>query len=77
MEIVTISEKLSIQLLNHLNELGLRTTRYNWFSKQGNRKRAYKISIRGDKMIHKFIQIIKPANPKHIKKYISYKESFK
>jgi len=77
MEIATISEKLSIQLLNHLNELGLRTTEYNWLPKKGNRKRIYKITIRGDKMFHKFMEIINPANPKHIRKYFHYKESFK
>tara|TARA_Y100000034_G_scaffold135238_1_gene206302 strand:- start:6840 stop:7511 length:672 start_codon:yes stop_codon:yes gene_type:complete len=77
LEISTISNKLSEQLYNILNILGLRTTVYSWANNKGNRKLAYKINIRGDKMAHKFMETIKPANPKHIRKYILFKESFK
>lgn len=74
--IVTISDKLNIQLLSLLNGLGLRATTYSWQGK-GNRQRAYKISIRGVEMFDRFMEIIKPANPKHVRKYNLYKESFK
>ena len=77
--ITTISEDLSKQLLNILNGLGLRTTSYNWLSLNPNynRQRAYKVLTRGEIMFHKFMSIIKPANPKHIRKYNLFKESFK
>jgi len=78
MQIVTISEKLAVQLLDILNSLGLRTTMYKEKSNRGgNRMQAYLICIRGIEMFHKFIETIKPANPKHIKKYNFFKESFK
>ena len=75
--LVTISKNLNYQLLEMLNILNIRATSYNWLSKKGNRKRAYRISIRGTKMLDKFMEIIKPANPKHVKKYFSFKETFK
>ncbi len=73
----TISSKLNNQLLEIFKEVGLRATSYNWLDKRGNRQRSYKISIRGNEMFDKFMEIIKPANPKHIKKYLFFKESFK
>ncbi|MEK6935417.1 MAG: LAGLIDADG family homing endonuclease, partial [Nanoarchaeota archaeon] len=74
MQIVTISEKLAVQLLNIFNSLGLRTTMHKEKSNRGgNRMQAYLVSIRGTEMFHKFMEIIKPANPKHIKKYNFYK----
>jgi hypothetical protein len=76
-EICTISERLGEQLLILLNELGLRATSYSYLSEKGNRQRAYKITIRGNEMFDRFMSIIKPANPKHIKKYFFFKESFK
>ena len=70
MEIKTISPKLADQLLINLKALGFRATKYlSSFDKAGNRKRTYVITIRGEKMFHKFIDTIKPANPKHIAKY--------
>lgn len=72
-EVTSISLKLVEQLLQILKGLGLRPTSYNWLSKKGNRQRAYKIMIRGDEMLNKFMNIIKPANPKHINKYKFYK----
>jgi DNA-binding transcriptional regulator WhiA len=78
LEIKTISQKLANQLFQIFNELGIRTTKYlNYFNKSDNRKQAYVITIRGDEMFHKFIEIIKPANPKHIKKYLLYRKGFK
>jgi len=76
-EIMTISQTLSKQLFNILKELGLRTTVYDWLPKLGNRKKAYKITVRGKEMFDKFMQIIQPNNPKHIRKYNLFKESFK
>lgn len=73
-EITTISSELAEQMQRILIELSLRTTCYSWLSnKDFNRQRAYKINIRGDDMFDKFMNTIKPANPKHIKKYKLYK----
>jgi hypothetical protein len=78
MEIATISLRLANQLLALLNSLGFRTTMYKVYPYQeGKRLVYYKISTRGNEMFHKFMNIIKPANPKHIKKYNLFKESFK
>jgi DNA-binding transcriptional regulator WhiA len=75
--IVTISENLNNQLLDLLNQLNIRATSYNWLTEIGNRKRAYRISIRGVEMFDKFMEIIRPANQKHIDKYVLFKETFK
>jgi hypothetical protein len=76
--ISTISYSLSEQLLNLLNNLSIRTTRYKESSKRiSNRRELFIVSIRGEEMFHRFMKIIQPANPKHIRKYLSYKESFK
>ena len=72
--IVTISKQLFEQLINILCELEFRATGYSWLSKKGNRKRAYRVTLKGEEMFHKFMEIIKPANPKHTKKHIFYKE---
>jgi hypothetical protein len=78
LQITTISEKLAIQLLNIINSLGIRTTMHkDFYEKQGNKMQAYVISIRGIEMFDKFMKTIMPANPKHIKKYNFFKESFK
>ena len=77
-EIATISQDLGEQLKNILNLLGIRTTLYYYdIIGRGNRKRVFKINIRGNEMFEKFMQLIKPANQKHINKYILFKESFK
>jgi hypothetical protein len=75
--IATISRNLAEQLLEIFKQLELRATGYSWLSKKGNRKRAYRIMIRGVKMFDKFMEVIKPKNSKHIEKHISFKESFK
>ena len=57
-------------LLKLFNELDLRATRYSQLYNQNyNRKRSYIITIRGVEMFHKFMKVISPKNPKHIKKY--------
>lgn len=74
--ITTTSFKLSEQLLKLFNEIGLRATRYSQlYNKNFNRKRSYVITIRGEKMFHKFIKDIAPKNPKHLKKYQEFLNS--
>jgi len=74
MEISTISLRLANQLLELFNNLGFRTTMYKVFPYQaGNRLVYYKVNIRGVEMFDKFMERIKPANPKHIAKYKFYK----
>ena len=77
MEIATISHNLSSQLKEILNQLGLRATLYSWTPKKGNRQRVYKVTVQGIQMSDRFMEIIKPANPKHIRKYFFFKENFK
>ncbi|MFA7707916.1 MAG: LAGLIDADG family homing endonuclease [Candidatus Pacearchaeota archaeon] len=78
LEITTISLKLAEQLLDLLNKLELRTTMHKICpSQEGERLLYYKVNIRGVEMFYKFMELIKPANPKHIKKYKFFKESFK
>lgn len=73
MGITTISFYLSEQVLRIFGEFGLRATRYSQIhNKKFNRKRAYIITIRGEKMFHKFMQEIRPKNPKHQRKYESF-----
>jgi len=73
----TISKGLNYQLLFLLNELGLRTATNNYLPQKGNRLRVYRTVISGVEMFDNFMEIIKPANPKHVSKYNSFKETFK
>ena len=75
-EIATISSLLGEQLNSLLLGLGLRSTVYT-MKTYGNRIMPYKVSIRGEEMLHKFIQIINPQNPKHLAKYNLFEQSFK
>ncbi len=68
-DIKTISPLLAEQMCISFRELGLRSTKASFLVKKGRRKRYYVVNIRGCDMIHKFIKIIKPQNPKHIAKY--------
>lgn len=74
--ITTISEILSRQLLEILNEMGLRATLHSYIPKERNKKKTYVITLRGVLMFYKFMELINPANPKHIQKYKSFKEKF-
>jgi len=74
--ITTISKGLYEQLLEILRKLGLRATGHKWTSTRDEWKDVYRVSIRGNDMFDKFIQIIKPANPKHVRKYFFHKENF-
>ena len=69
--------ELNLQLLEIFKEIGLRATSYSYSDERGNRQKLYRIAIRGNEMFDKFMEIIQPANPKHIKKYFKFKESFK
>lgn len=73
----TISYELNLQLLEIFKQIGLRATSYGRLDPRGNRQKIYKIMIRGNEMFDKFMNIIKPKNPKHINKYFKFKESFK
>src|SRR3989344_122243 len=76
LSITTISFKLSEQLLEIFNGIGLRATRYSQlYNKKFNRKRSYIITIRGVEMFHKFMKEINPKNPKHIRKYQNFLNS--
>jgi hypothetical protein len=72
----TISIKLNLQLLDIFKQIGLRATSYGRVDSRGNRHKLYKISIRGNEMFDKFMDIIKPANPKHIRKYNKFLGKF-
>lgn len=78
MHIGTISKNLAKDLFLNFQELGFRTTcHYEPPNKNQRRKcNIYIISIRGEKMFNKFMKIIAPQNPKHVKKYIIYKKFF-
>jgi len=78
LEIGTISKILGQQIQKIFIKLGLRATIHlDTKGKKDSWLQVYKISIRGVEMFYKFMNIIKPANPKHIKKYNLFKESFK
>ena len=74
--IATISLELSPQLLDLFKEFNIRPTRYSQlYNKNFNRQRSYIITIRGEKMFHKFIKEINPQNPKHQRKYQIFLDS--
>jgi intein/homing endonuclease len=74
LEITTVSVNLGIQLLDIFRSLGFRATKWNVISRNGS-KNCYKVAIRGDLMLHKFMREIKSANPKHIAKYDLYSKT--
>jgi intein/homing endonuclease len=76
--ITTICPTLANQLIDLFNKEGLRATKYSSNYKGNfNRQTSYRVIIRGDEMFHRFIGVIKPANPKHNAKYFLYRKSFK
>jgi DNA-binding transcriptional regulator WhiA len=78
LQITTICKGLAEQMKKIFNELGLRASVNKASSNlRGPRKQAYILVLRGDEMIHKFMKIIKPKNPKHMAKYCFYQKSFK
>lgn len=74
--ITTICPTLANQLKMIFNELGLRATLYSGIqNKELNRQREYRITIRGDEMLCKFMRIIEPKNPKHMAKFQKFLNS--
>ncbi|MDD5253573.1 MAG: LAGLIDADG family homing endonuclease [Candidatus Nanoarchaeia archaeon] len=75
-QINTVSNLLAEQLKKSLNQLDIRTTKYTQIRKEKNWNNLHTISIRGEKMMDKFFNIIQPFNPKHLiklKKYLKQK----
>lgn len=77
-QITTICMNLAAQLRDIFRELGINAimSEDRW-NKRGNRKTSYIVRVNGSEMFHKFMNTIKPANPKHIAKYNFYQKSFK
>ena len=73
--ITTICPTLAKQLQEIFIELGLRATKYLQAPHKLNKQNEYRITIRGEEMMHKFMQIISPANPKHVRKYCLFLNS--
>ncbi|HUS48787.1 MAG TPA: LAGLIDADG family homing endonuclease [Candidatus Paceibacterota bacterium] len=74
--ITTICPTLASQLLELFNKLGIRATKYSQLAnKEFNRQREYRVTIRGEEMLVKFMKIIKPQNPKHTAKYKKFLDS--
>jgi len=74
--ISTICPTLACQLFSLFNEIGLRATKYSEiYNKYFNRQRNYRITMRGEKMLHDFMKIIEPKNPKHLLKYQRFLDS--
>ena len=74
--ITTICPILARQIQEIFIELGLRATKYSQLvNHEFNRQREYRITILGEEMLHKFINLICPANSKHIKKYQTFLNS--
>jgi len=73
-EIATISENLGYQLNNLIRKIGLRSTIYLELVKNPGWNDKYHINVRGEEMLNKWMQIINPHNPKHIKKFEFCKE---
>ena len=68
--ITTICPTLANQLLEIFNKLGIRATKYSQLAnKEFNRQREYRVTIKGEEMLIKFVEVIKPQNPKHQLKY--------
>ena len=76
MQFSTTSLPLAKQVHEIYLSLGLRATRHSYEHKDHpNWSTINQVWIRGVEMLHKFMQIINPQNPKHIKKYLSFCEN--
>lgn len=67
--ITTISKALSNQIYNILQELKIHSTITNQLDRRGNRKRVYRINIRGLNQCNNFMKLVQPKNTKFIEKY--------
>ena len=74
-KIVTTSKKLAKQLKEQIIQLGIRATSYECKRKNLNWKPLQSIEVRGIVETEKWFSIIKPKNPKFIKKYNYLKQS--
>ena len=71
-QIANISKSVIEQLKNILKKNGFVVTKVTRFRQEQHWNTLHIISIRGDKMLRKWMDIIQPKNPKHIRKFKSY-----
>ena len=72
LQICTICPGLANTIKRMIIELKLKPTLYVSKEYRKNRKDLFRSVLRGDKNLHKFMDIIQPANLKHQKKYKFY-----
>ena len=72
-EIKQASSILGYQILQELRKLGFRVTLYVDYRKNDQWRPLQVISTRGHEMLVKWMQTIRPNNPKHNKKYEFYR----
>ncbi len=79
LHIGTISEYLANDLLLNFKQLGFRTTCYYEPPNKNQRRKYgfYVVSIRGEAMFRKFMEVIRPKNSKHLVKYQFYANLYK
>lgn len=68
-EMASISEKFTLELREILTRLGYNPSYYKEKRQQKGWHDLYRIIIRGDEMVEKWFSEIRPANPKHIRKF--------
>lgn len=68
LHIATISKNLACQMNQISKTLNIRSTVY-FYHRKAPWYTIYMFSVRGEEMLDKWFKIIKPANPKHIRKY--------
>lgn len=71
--ITTICPTLAQQIIRIFVELGFVPSTQHYTAKQkGNRVPWFKITVQGDLMLDRFMEVIKPQNPKFMKRYLFY-----
>jgi len=75
-QIGTISINLAEQLRSSLLKLGFRVTEFIENRKDKGWNNLHVLSIRGESMVKKWFDIIKPANPKHVRRYDLYLSNY-
>ena len=71
-KICTVSKILAEQINDILLKSGFRSTHYVEITRNPNWNNLHVISVMGDIMFKKWMNLIKPANPKHIAKFDFY-----
>jgi len=71
-QIGTTSRILAEQLKKNLFRLGFRVTKFMENREHKGWNNLYIISVRGDKMLRKWMEVIEPRNPKYISKFEYY-----